>query len=47
MSTTVLGQQRQVHRGLHRTVRTQHRVRQLEQLVAPGGQTLVELAPEA
>lgn len=45
--TTMLGQQRQVHRRLHGTVRTQHRVRQLEQFIAPGGQALVELAPEA
>jgi hypothetical protein len=45
--TTMFGQQRQVHRGLHRTVRTQHRVRQFEQLVAPSGQTLIELTPEA
>lgn len=43
----MLGQQRQVHRGLHRPDRTQHRVHEFEQLVAPGGQTLVELAPEA
>ncbi|WSF74406.1 hypothetical protein OG754_00935 [Streptomyces decoyicus] len=44
---SMFGQQRQVHRGLHRTVRAQHRVRQLEQLVAPGGQTLIELSSEA
>lgn len=45
--TPMLGQQCQVHRGLHRAVRAQHRVRQFEQLIAPGGKTLVELAPEA
>ncbi|MDF9809063.1 hypothetical protein M2436_007610 [Streptomyces sp. HB372] len=44
---SMFGQQRQVHRGLHRTVRAQHRVRQLEHLVAPGGQTLIELSSEA
>jgi hypothetical protein len=43
----VLGQQRQVHRSLHRPVHAQHGIRQFEQLIAPGGQTLVELAPEA
>jgi hypothetical protein len=47
MSTAVFGQQRQINRRLHRPVRTQHRVGELEQLIAPGGQTRVELAPEA
>jgi hypothetical protein len=45
--TTMLGQQRQIHRGLHRRLRTQHRVGEFEQLVTPSGRTLVELAPEA
>lgn len=45
--TRMLTQQRQVYRRLHRTVRAQHRVHQLEQLIAPGGQTLVELALDA
>jgi hypothetical protein len=42
----MFGQKRQVDRGLHRTIRTQHRVHQLEQLVAPCGQTLIELTSE-
>jgi hypothetical protein len=42
----MLRQQRQIHRGLHRPVRTQHGVGQFEQLVTPSAQTLIELAPE-
>jgi hypothetical protein len=47
MSAAVFGQQRQLDRRVHRTRRTQHRIRQLEQLIAPGGQTRVQLVPEA
>ncbi|MFJ4705193.1 hypothetical protein ACIP6I_10090 [Streptomyces anulatus] len=47
MSTAMFGQQRQLDRRVHRTGRTQHRVRQLEQLVTTAGQTRVQLVLEA
>lgn len=45
--TPVLRQERQLHRRVHRTRRTQHRIRQLEQLVAPHGQTPIQVVPKA
>lgn len=43
MTTPVLGRQRQIHQRPHRTVGTQQRVGELQQLIAPGGEALVEL----
>ena len=47
MTTPVLRHQRQARQVLHRPVRAQHRISQLEQRIRPGGQAGVELAPEA
>ncbi|WP_310719059.1 hypothetical protein [Streptomyces lydicus] len=47
MSAPMFGHQRQVYRRSHRSVRTQQRVGQLEQLVPAGGQAVEEVVPEA
>lgn len=40
--SAMLGRQRQVHQSLHRPIGAQHRVRELEQPVAPNGQAVAE-----